>query len=292
MTCKNCGCELAEGMKFCSECGTKVTVEETPCETNSDNTSEDTVFEKNEVHAENAVSSSEDETLRDGFSVNDSEEILSDTDADFRGVHEQGAKTAGYGTYGANHGVRTGGGDTVRENSGAYRSPTYGYNNGASPYGQNTVRGNVGPYQTQSNGYNQGFYGNPAGNGPGMNQQGYGGYAPGGYNPNFYNNGADRQPTVKEYLTWMLVYPLLSMIPGVGYIIYLVFCFKHAFDDTYRARANFFKATLITMAVSVGVAILFFIFMFFMLGVLEETAYSGVFNEFNDSHNFLRMMLK
>lgn len=107
----------------------------------------------------------------------------------------------------------------------------------------------------------------------------------------------DKAASVKDYLKWMLLYPLWALIPGVGFIIYLLVCFKNAFDGSFKARANFFKAVLITQAISLGIAILFFIIMFTVFGSLVATGmssfeemYPELFEEFEAGYNTLRIM--
>ena len=134
------------------------------------------------------------------------------------------------------------------------------------------------------------YYGNQPGNGfyagnPAQSPQGY--WAP----P--VNNNA---PGVKEYLKWMFLYPLWNLIPGIGFIIYIAFCIKFAIDNTYTARANFFKATLIAQIIGIAIAVVMFIVMFAVAGVatavgfsfLEEMDPSFFMDEFYyQSHDFL-----
>lgn len=114
-------------------------------------------------------------------------------------------------------------------------------------------------YNQQNTENNQSYYGNA-----GYYQQPpYGGYsAPADSN---------RVATVKDYLKWMLLYPLLPCIPVVGFIIYLVLCIKNAFDSSFKARANFFKANLIVIAISVGVAILLCMIIFPILVFMTDS---------------------
>ena len=96
-----------------------------------------------------------------------------------------------------------------------------------------------------------------------------------GYNTPPYTGGYPVQnnnaPTTKDYLTWMLVYPLINMIPVVGTIIYLVFCVNFAMDKSNQARASYFKAVLITMGIGIAVTIVMAIFMFiFMEAAFDE----------------------
>ena len=97
----------------------------------------------------------------------------------------------------------------------------------------------------------------------------------------------DKAPTVKDYLKWMLLYPLLTFIPGVGLIIYLVLCVNHAFDKTNVARASFFKAMLISFIISIAaVAVAVIIFFSLFAGLVAggatfyDDVYSDIFNEF------------
>lgn len=233
MVCKNCGCELDEGAKFCADCGMAV----------AEGVSTENAASEN-ANSENAYSPEENSDAHGGANP--------------------------YG--GANpHG-------------GAYKSGGTGfYDPGMNSQGQNGMNSAPWGYGGASNGqgYNNGMYG--GGYNPGM----YGG----GYNPGYYQDNPDRVATVKEYLIWMLAYPLLCMIPGVGTILYLVFCIKHAFDNTYKARANFFKATLITMGITAVISVLIVILAFIFLGFVAETDYSGVFDEFYDAYNYMHMML-
>ncbi len=117
-----------------------------------------------------------------------------------------------------------------------------------------------------------------------------------GNNPPLYSQGVpadlfasmqNKVPTVKEYLKWILLYPLSVLIPGIGIIVYLVICLKYAFDLTYVARSNFFKATLIAHAVAfvlvlIAVILIFGIFgaaVFTGVDMLEEI-YPEITNEF------------
>ncbi len=110
-------------------------------------------------------------------------------------------------------------------------------------------------------------------------------------------NMNDRIPEVKDYLKWTLLYPLAMLIPGVGFIVYLVISLKFAFDKTYIARANFFKATLIAQLIALGAALLVFIFVFAVFGsavfagfdMLDEV-YPEIFNELKFGCNMLKML--
>ncbi len=116
----------------------------------------------------------------------------------------------------------------VNENA---QSGSYGEAGGAYSYQQ--------PFNSQEQ-----YYGNP-----GYAQQPpYGGY----YAPPVN----DKIATVKDYLKWMLLYPLVNFIPGIGSVIFIVLCIKYAFDDSFKARANYFKAMLIVNAITVGAVIL------------------------------------
>ncbi len=75
------------------------------------------------------------------------------------------------------------------------------------------------------------------------------------YTSPYYQNPADKVPTTGEYIKWMFLYPLFNLIPIAGFIIYIVMCFKNAFDTSYKARANYFKAMLILWAISIGISI-------------------------------------
>ena len=137
---------------------------------------------------------------------------------------------------------------------------TQNFNNGYN--GNNTAYGNYqepqGAYYSSQPG-NGGFYaGNPA-----QSSQGY--WAP---------PVNDKAPALKDYLKWMLLYPLLNFIPGIGFIIYIAFCIKFAIDDTYKARANFFKATLIAQIIGIVIAVLIFVVMFAIMGAATAVGFS------------------
>ncbi len=150
--------------------------------------------------------------------------------------------------------------------------------------------------QSFNNSYYNG-YENPQEN---YSQQYNNGYSQ--YNPEFQGNAPwyppvnDKAASVKDYLKWMLLYPLWTLVPCVGFLIYIVVCFKYAFDDSFKARSNFFKAMLITMAVSIGIAVAVFIFMFTVLGTFMVSEFSGfeelypeIYHEFMDGYNTMRI---
>lgn len=162
--------------------------------------------------------------------------------------------------------------DAPRNENGNYGAPNYSQNNAAY--------GNYGNYQ----------------NGPAAN---YGGgyYASGA--PEYPRGSSnEKAPAVKDYLKWTLLYPLTMLIPGIGFIIYIVICFKFAFDNTFVGRANFFKATLITQAVALAVSAVVFIFIFAVFGSVVFAGFEmmdeispEVFYEFSEEFNFLKMFL-
>lgn len=139
-----------------------------------------------------------------------------------------------------------------------------------------------GYYGNQQN--NGGYYaGNPAGN-----PQGY--WAP---------PVNDKAPGVKDYLKWMLLYPLWNLIPGVGFIVYLVLCFKFALDTANKAKSNYFKAMLIAQVISIAVGVLMVVVMFAFLsivegsflGALEELDPDFFMDEFYyEAHDFLSIV--
>ncbi len=144
-------------------------------------------------------------------------------------------------------------------------------------------------YSSQNGGY-QGYQGNPD-----MNYSNNGYYAAGAPQYMQYNIN-DKAPTVKDYLKWTLLYPLTMLVPGIGFIIYIVICFKFAFDNTYVGRANFFKASLIAQAVALAVSAVVFIFIFIIFGSVAftgiemmEELYPEIFNEFEFGYNTLKM---
>ncbi len=75
-----------------------------------------------------------------------------------------------------------------------------------------------------------------------------------GYAPNPYpsapqvivNNPdpADRVPSKGDYIVWMLIMPLLNLIPIIGNLAFIIMVFVRAFDTSFKARANYFKAIL------------------------------------------------
>ncbi len=162
----------------------------------------------------------------------------------------------------------------VRE---AAENSSQGYGGNNHTYGADNNNGYYSQNQGAYYGNNQtggGFYGGqPAGN----PQYGY-------WTPPVNNNA----PGIKEYLKWMLLYPLWNLIPGIGFIIYIVICIKYALDTTYSARANFFKAMLISQLIGIGIAVVIFVVMFVLMGVgfltLEELEPSFFVDEFYYSY--------
>ena len=168
--------------------------------------------------------------------------------------------------------------EQAQNNNGVYQNgnPPDGFNNGAYYSGGNFNGFNNNQYQ--NNTQNMGF--NP----------GNAGYPPQG-TPYYWQSPVnDKAAELKDYLKWMLLYPLLNFIPGIGFIIYIAFCIKFAIDDTYKARANFFKATLIAQIIGIVIAVLIFVVMFAIMGAatavgfsfLEGTDPSYFMNEFYD----------
>ncbi len=154
----------------------------------------------------------------------------------------------------------------ANENGNAY----YGANNGN--YQSNVNNGSYSQYSDAGSAYGNNAY------------QQYPNYSSSPYGYPTENNKA---PEVKDYLKWMLLYPLLNFIPGIGFIIYVVICIKHAFDNQNKGRSNFFKAILVSMIASIVVMAVVMIVIFGVLGVavgtgLEyfEEMYPEVFSEF------------
>ena len=159
------------------------------------------------------------------------------------------------------------------ENANSYNTNNVNYQNNTN-YQNNSAYGKGADYQNNNN------YQNNAGYGNNENYSQY--YSAGGaYNNNGYQQyqGApygnpvenDKAPTIKDYLKWMLLYPLLNFIPGVGFIIYFALCIKHAFDTSNKGRSNYFKAILITMAATLAVTIVMMILIFGVLGFAVDT---------------------
>lgn len=78
---------------------------------------------------------------------------------------------------------------------------------------------------------------------------------------------ADRVPSKGEYLTWGLLMPLLNLIPLIGTIIFVVMVFVNAFDKSYKAKANYFKAILTIWLIMFILALIAGI----VLGILAAT---------------------
>ena len=104
----------------------------------------------------------------------------------------------------------------------------------------------------------------------------------------------EKSPTVGEYLKWMLVYPLLNLIPGIGFIVYILFCVKYAFDGNYKARANFFKAILLSSLVGIALIVVIVWLIIFIFGavagigvsVLDEVFDPSLFSDGSFEHYF------
>ena len=132
------------------------------------------------------------------------------------------------------------------------------------------------PQENMYGGYAQGdMYGNGQNAYYGNQNVGGGFYAgnPQGYWAPPVN---DKAPEIKDYLKWMLVYPLLNLIPGVGFILYIAFCIKYAIDNTYKARANYFKAVLVAQLIGLAIAVLICIFMFGFLTFFVDSVVTGI----------------
>ncbi len=137
---------------------------------------------------------------------------------------------------------------------------------------------NENPVNEAAQDFNNGYAANNSAYGAYYSNQQNGGYYGGGSADNTQgywappvNNSA---PGVKEYLKWMFLYPLWNLIPGIGFIIYIAFCIKYAIDNTYTARANYFKATLIAQIIGIVIAVLMFIIMFAAVGTATAVGFS------------------
>ncbi len=95
----------------------------------------------------------------------------------------------------------------------------------------------------------------------------------------------DKAPSLKDYLKWILLYPLWNFIPGVGFIIYILVCFKHAFDTTNKAKSNFFKAMLVSQAITIGITVIMMIIFFSIVGEFA-TSVPEVFEEIDPNFFF------
>lgn len=84
--------------------------------------------------------------------------------------------------------------------------------------------------------------------------------------PYNYRDSSERVPTMGDYIKWMFLYPLFNLIPIVGFIVYIVMCIKNAFDTSFKARANYFKAMLVVWAISIVLMVVMFILMFTVFG--------------------------
>ena len=159
-------------------------------------------------------------------------------------------------------------------------------NNGT--YNENMQTDTAGGYYSSDQG---GFY---------SNSQNNGGYYAGNQQSYWTPPVNDKAPTVKDYLKWMLLYPLINFIPGIGFIAFIVLCFKYALDNSFTARANYFKAMLIAQLVGFAIAIAVIVAMFVAIGTataigfsfLEEFDPSYFAHEFQEGiHNFLSVAL-
>lgn len=175
-----------------------------------------------------------------GFNVPENDRFCSNCGADLYAAEAPAAAAL------VNEPVQNAGGEYAQNNT------AYGYyaDNQAGYYANNQ----------QNGGY---YAGAPAGN-----PQGY--WAP---------PVNDKAPPLKDYLKWILLYPLLNFIPGIGFIVYIALCIKNAADNTYTARSNFFKAMLISQAIGFGIAIVFFVVMM----VITTVAGVALFDEMDPS---------
>ena len=113
------------------------------------------------------------------------------------------------------------------------------------------------------------YYSQQAGN---FNSTGYSQQPPYGYAP--YIN--DKAASVRDYLKWMLLYPLINLIPGVGTIAFILLCLKFAFDSSFKARAAYFKAVLIVQLVIIAAIAALFVLAMPVLVFLFDSAVSAV----------------
>lgn len=87
----------------------------------------------------------------------------------------------------------------------------------------------------------------------------------------YQNEKTEPVTSIGQYILWWLI----SAIPFVGFILTIVF----AVDSSKKNRANFFRAQLIIMAISIGLSILFFIFAL-TAGVNFLNEFEGVVENF------------
>ncbi len=137
---------------------------------------------------------------------------------------------------------------------------------------------NENPVNEAAQDFNNGYAANNTAYGAYYSNQQNGGYYGGGSADNTQGYWAppvnDKAPSLKDYLKWMLLYPLLNFIPGIGFIVYIAFCIKYAIDDTFKARANYFKAVLVAQIIGIVIAVLIFVVMFAVMGAAAATGFS------------------
>lgn len=152
-----------------------------------------------------------------------------------------------------------------------YQNNTNGYSAGQGPYGYGQTQYNN---QQQYNGTKCPPYGS--------NQYPYGGNSAPGYNNAYEPDQGERMPKMKDYLKWMLLYPLVNLIPGVGFIAYIVMIIVMAFSSVDKARSEFFKAQCICMLIGVGVGVIITLIMLFVVDVTIP----NIFEEFSDMNQY------
>lgn len=100
-----------------------------------------------------------------------------------------------------------------------------------------------------------------------------------GYNPYGQQTHTPEPKKVVTTGQWILRY-LINLIPCVGGIIYLVMLFIWMNDKTYEeSSSNWAKAQLIWIAISIGIVVLAYLFIFLVLGV--------TFNELADEMYYM-----
>lgn len=124
-----------------------------------------------------------------------------------------------------------------------------------------------------NNANNNGYYNNPVNNGGYYQNQNP---AQPYYGTAYMPSVNDKAATVKDYLKWMLLYPLVNLIPVVGTAVYIFLSVKFAFDSSFTARANYFKAILIVYAISIGVVILMCLIMIPLLIFFADSTVSVI----------------
>lgn len=143
-------------------------------------------------------------------------------------------------------------------------APPYSNKNYAQPPNQNSYRRySSPPYQN--------YAPQPPFN-PGMN--------PPMENPEDYG----KLPAASDYLKWILL-GLIGLIPG-GALVYIVLAFVFAFSKDNRARANFFKAQLIVILISLCISAVIILLCFVFMTNISKSI-PDIINNFEQNYLML-----